>query len=53
MIKETVQNEEEVDIFKQLEVQHKKRKNKMYTKPLGFLFGYISDKMKEKDSKTN
>jgi hypothetical protein len=30
-----------------------RRKNKIYTKPLGFLFDYISDKLKEKDTKTN
>lgn len=33
--------------------ENKKRKNKMYTKPLGFLFGYISDKIKDKDTNTN
>jgi hypothetical protein len=25
----------------------------MYTKPLSFLFGYISDKLTDKDTKTN
>jgi len=37
--------------------EEKRRKNKMYTKPLGLLFGYISDKLsdklKDKDTKTN
>jgi len=32
---------------------NQRRKNKMYTKPLRLLFGYISDKLTDKETKTN
>lgn len=41
-----------VDIPSAIEKANKRRKNKMYTKPLSLLFDYISDKLKDKDTKT-
>jgi class 3 adenylate cyclase len=41
-----------VDIPSAIEKANTRRKNKMYTKPLSLLFDYISDKLKDKDTKT-